>query len=381
MERTIQRSRSQRTRVLHIVHNLHHGGMERIIAELVRRASPSRFESHVLVLGYVGHFGEGLDKVSTLHIAPKMPKWSMLYPSALARQLGDIAPDVVHIHSGVLYKASLAASLARVPRQIYTDHGRQNPDPWLHRVLDARASRRVDVVVAVSDQLRDHLSSFLPYPSRICVVRNGVDTDSYTPGVEDELRGELGIAEGTPIIGSTGRFEPVKGYSVMIDAFARLIKEHNHGIAPALVLVGDGSERAVLEMAAKRHGVEQLVHFLGWRADIQRMSRGFTLFCMSSHSEGTSVSLLEAMSCGICPVVTDVGGNAAVLGTALEHRLVPPSDPQALASALLRGLQNAQERQRDAVVARQRIVEQFSLRAMVQQYEALYSAAQQPDAS
>jgi glycosyltransferase involved in cell wall biosynthesis len=296
----------------------------------------------------------------------------MLYPRALADQLEDIGPDVVHLHSGVLYKASLAASLAGIPRQIYTDHGRQNPDPWLNRAIDARASHRVDAVVAVSDALRDHLAKFLAYPKRICVVRNGVDTDSFAPGAVDDVRSELGIDPNAPIVASTGRFEPVKGYSVLIDAFASLVEQYDGDVVPVLVLVGDGSERSKLEEAASARGLASHIHFLGWRSDIQRLSRAFTLFCMSSHSEGTSVSLLEAMSCGICPVVTDVGGNAAVLGPSLAHRLVPAGNPEALASALHQALQDRAARERDAVIARQRIVDDFSLSAMVQQYEDLY---------
>ncbi|MEO9115204.1 MAG: glycosyltransferase, partial [Gemmatimonadaceae bacterium] len=132
---------TRRIRVMHIVNNLNYGGLERVVAELIQRTDGDRFESHVMALGYMGHFGEGLDGFATLHVAEPMSRFSMLRPLSLARQIATIAPDVVHLHSGVLYKASLAASMARVPRQIFTDHGRQNPDPWLHRTIDRRASR------------------------------------------------------------------------------------------------------------------------------------------------------------------------------------------------------------------------------------------------
>ena len=119
----------KKTRVMHIVNNLHYGGMERIVAEIARRTNSERFDTHVLALGYMGHFGDGLGKFATLHVAQPMPKSSMLYPRSLARQIASIAPHAVHLHSGVLYKASLAASIAKVPLQIYTDHGRQHPVP------------------------------------------------------------------------------------------------------------------------------------------------------------------------------------------------------------------------------------------------------------
>ncbi len=144
---------------------------------------------------------------------------------------------------------------------------------------------------------------------------------------------------------------------------------------PVLVLVGDGSERKLLEQSAAASGVADSVHFLGWRSDIERIARSFTLFSMSSHSEGTSVSLLEAMSSGLCPVVTSVGGNAAVLGDDLKHRLVPAADPDALARALAEALRNPEQLGRDARTARERVLQQFGLDAMVSSYEALYSRA------
>ena len=171
-----------------------------------------------------------------------------------------------------------------------------------------------------------------------------------------------------------GRLEPIKGYEVLIRAFAKLRSTWATSPAPVLVLVGDGSERAMLEQSAAALGIVDSVRFVGWRSDIERMTRAFTLFSMSSHSEGTSVSLLEAMSSGLCPVVTDVGGNAAVLGTELQHRLVPAADPDALALALSGAVRDSAARIRDAAAARQRVVNAFGLDAMVARYDALYTA-------
>lgn len=367
---------AQRIRVLHVLNNLNYGGMERIVGELVRRTDPQRFEVHLLALGFIGHFGEGLDEFATLHVAERLPRWSMLYPRILARQIGAIGPDVTHLHSGVFYKASLAARIAGVPHQIYTDHGRENPDPLLHRLIDSRASRRMNVIVSVSDQLAKHLATFVHDPSRIRVIRNGVDTERYAPQDDDaDFRSEIGIAPGVPVIGSIGRLEPIKGYEVMIHAFARLRAAWTTATPPLLVLVGDGRERQKLEHAASELGIRDSVHFVGWRSDIERITRAFTLFSMSSHSEGTSVSLLEAMSAGLCPVVTNVGGNAVVLGPELQHRLVAPASPDALASALAQALLDAPAREHDAAAARERVIQDFSLDSMVHSYESLYSQA------
>src|SRR5437762_4660924 len=100
-----------------------------LVADLVRRVDPARFDSHVLALRFLGRNARGLEPASRLHVAAPLPRWTMLWPRPLIRQIRELAPDVVHTHSGVWYKASLAARWAGVPRLIHTDHGRPYPDP------------------------------------------------------------------------------------------------------------------------------------------------------------------------------------------------------------------------------------------------------------
>jgi glycosyltransferase involved in cell wall biosynthesis len=98
----------------------------------------------------------------------------------------------------------------------------------------------------------------------------------------------------------------------------------------------------------------------------------FDVFTLSSWSEGTSLGLLEAMSSGVCPIVTDVGGSPAVLGERLYHRLVPPGDAMALATAWRDALAHPARRASDGAVARARVQEAFALETMVREYERIY---------
>ena len=367
----------QRTRVLHVIQNLNYGGMERLVVDIVRGANRARFDCHVLALQYLGRYAGDLGDSATLHLSPPLPRWSMLWPAPLTRQMERIAPDVVHTHSGVWYKASLAARRAGVPRLIHTEHGRGRPDPWRARLLDRLAARRTDTVVAVSDELAEQLAAtIVSRRRRIRVVHNGVDTERFRPRPDSgALREELGLSSAVPIIGSVGRLEPIKGYDVMIEAFARLHALRDEEPRPVLVLGGEGSERPRLQALAATLGVDRFVRFLGWRDDIHDLHSAFTIFTLSSRSEGTSVSLLEAMSAGLCPVVTDVGGNAMVLGDALRHRLVPAERPDALATAWLDALAAPSRRTADAAAARARVDDAFRLDAMVRRYEELYEVA------
>jgi glycosyltransferase involved in cell wall biosynthesis len=363
-----------RLRVLHVVQNLNYGGMERVLADLIQGLDPERFDLHVLTLQYRGRFSEGLERFATLHQSPSLPRFTMVFPSRLARVFAAIAPHIVHTHSGVWYKGSLAARAAGVPRVMHTEHGRKSPDPWTDRMIDRLASRRTDVVVAVSAVLESHLRSrVVSRRCRVRLVSNGIDTGLYAPRDAARLRAEFGLGTDVGVLGSVGRLEPIKGYDVMIRAYAELLSTWDSRPRPVLLLAGDGSERDRLGRLASELGVEAGVRFLGWRDDTVDLLNLFDVFTLASRSEGTSISLLEAMSTGRCPVVTDVGGNATLLGEDLRHRLVPAEEPAALAAAWHRALVSAAERRQDGSVARARVVEQFGVRAMVDGYASLYS--------
>ncbi len=365
-------------RVLHVVLNLEAGGLERLVVDLANRLDRDQFESHVLVLQYPGRHADELRSDVTLHTAPRSSKWSMLRPASLTRAIRTIRPDLVHTHSGVWHKASLAARGAGVTRTIHTDHGRVFPDPWRDRITDVLAARRTDVVVAVSEPLGEYMHRALRVPiSKLRVVQNGVNVDDGAPGGDGRaIRAELGLYETTPVIGSVGRLDSIKGYDVLIEAYGRLREGWTGVCPPVLVIAGDGPERLRLreQVASLDENIRGDVHLLGWRTDVSDLLAAFDIFALASHSEGTSVSLLEAMSARVCPVVTDVGGNAMVLGNELCHRLVPPGDPTALARGLSDAVRYPGARRHDANRARARVEVRFSLSAMVRRYENLYLA-------
>jgi len=378
------------TRVLHIVLNLQAGGLERLVVDLATRADRGRFESHVLALQFAGRHADALAGIAEVHVLPRQSRWSMAYPQTLINELRRLAPDVVHTHSGVWYKGAIAARLAGVPRVIHTDHGRPLPDRWRDRATDALAARATDVVVAVSAPLAAYMRRRLGVPAaRLRIIRNGVDTSAYSPACDGNacaaigrnrsaLRRELGISSDTPIIGSVGRLDAVKGYDALIDAFAAL-GARREGQSPALVIAGDGPELDALRVrvASLPANRARAIHLLGWRRDVDRVLSAFDVFAMASLSEGTSVSLLEAMSAGVCPVVSAVGGTPDVLGATLAHRLVPRGAGAAFVSTLSRALddtlENPERREADGLRARARVASVFDLATMIGAYEGLYT--------
>lgn len=364
---------SSRIRVLHCIQNLNYGGMERVLSDLVHGVDPAVFDPHVLTLQYRGRYGEGLGAVATLHDGPKQSSVSMLVPRALTATIAAIRPDVVHLHSGVWYKAARASRRAGVPRIVYTEHGRKPPpEPWLNRTLDGIAARLTDAIVAVSDATATQLREGPGVPlDRLQVIRNGIDTRRFAPG-ESAFRASRGLSDDTVLLGSVGRLEPVKGYDTLLRALRRLLDRSDLDRPVHLVLAGDGSLRGHLEALAGELGLGEHVTFLGWWDDPEGLLQALDVFVLTSLSEGTSISLLEAMSSGCCPVVTRVGGNPDVLGPDLQHRLVPSRDPEAVAEGLARAVLDTEARTADGRVGRRRVEDAFAVSGMVEAYSRVY---------
>lgn len=364
-----------RVRVTHIVHDLHGGGMESLVAAMARRFAGTRIVMSAITLrGRPGNVGSSIRHLlDQYHVIKPIPGLSMAVPLGLVRRLRATRPDVVHIHSA-WYKAALAAHVASVDLVIYTEHGREHDDPPIKRWLERRAARWTDIVVPVSDRLNLYLRTVLGVlPERLRTIENGIDTDVFAPGeASPALRAKLGIPEGASVLGSVGRLEPVKAYQRLMDAFATLRAEPRLGRPLVLVICGHGSQREALESHARALGVADAVRLPGWVDTPAEFYRLLDVFALTSLSEGTSVSLLEAMACGIAPVVTNVGSNAALLGPELADQVVPVGDHEAFVRAALATLASRERRAEVGGVARRRVVTRYSLDRFLAEYEQLY---------
>ena len=361
---------TRRIRVLHVVRNLNDGGMERVVADLARTADPGVFDVHVMTLGQFGRFARDAGPHTALHRPPHMTRFSLVRPAALAGAVRRIAPNIVHAHSGTWYKTARASRLVGVP-VVYTDHGRHFPDPWSNRYLDRRAARITDRVVAVSRVLGDYLVARLGVaPEKIEVVPNGIDLrqlDARLAAVSVPARDDR------IVFGTVGRVERVKGYDVLLAALAQWPADAPRATT---LIAGDGSERRTLEALARRLDLGDRVRFVGWVEEPERFYQLLDAFVLPSRSEGTSISLLEAMAAGRPPIATDVGGNGDVLGDELREWLVRPGDPAALVAKMVAMARSAELRRQLGAAARARILASYDLSRTAERYaEVYYSVA------
>jgi glycosyltransferase involved in cell wall biosynthesis len=183
------------------------------------------------------------------------------------------------------------------------------------------------------------------------------------------LRERLGFAPGDFVIGTVGRFDPIKNLPMLVRSLAEVM---NRQPGVRGLLVGDGPEFPRIRAMLRELGIESRVCLTGYRDDARLLAQCMDLFVLSSFSEGTSMALLEAMAAGVPVAVTAVGGNPEIVTGGVTGWVVPSDDVAALTAAMLQALGDDAARQRYADDARRRFEQRFLLPRMINHYRDLY---------
>jgi sugar transferase (PEP-CTERM/EpsH1 system associated) len=362
-----------KAKVLHLIWALDLGGAERQVVEIVRRLDRSRFEPLVGCLVKKGRWGEALQRegVRVVEFA-KRPGLDLRLLGRLARLLREERVSVVHTHAFTAATwGRLAAAVARTPVVIAHEHSAFSLDSWHRRLVDRALVPTTDRWVAVSQALARDLVRQEGLPrSRVVVVRNGIPLPA-PEGLRRAaaLRDEWRSGRFHTLVGTVGRLEVRKGLEVFLQAMAVLAPSH-----PTLraVVVGEGPMGGRLEDQARELGLGDRVLFTGRRDDVPEVLGALDIFALPSHTEGLSISLLEAAASGLPIVATDVGGNPEVVEDGVTGLLVPPGDPDAFAAGLARILETPGGGGELGARAAERVRARFSAESMVGQIEDLY---------
>jgi glycosyltransferase involved in cell wall biosynthesis len=202
------------------------------------------------------------------------------------------------------------------------------------------------------------------------VILNGMDPLPGAGGTDGAAkRRELGWTAGRPVVGAIARLHRQKGVAHLIRAAARVLETRSEVL---FAVVGDGPQGQKLREEARALGLGEAFVFLGERTDAAAILAGFDLFVLPSLWEGLPFVLIEAAALGRPIIASAVDGVPEVITDSVTGILVPPADPAALASAILRLLEDRELAGRLGARARALIPPRFPLRRMIEQTEALY---------
>jgi glycosyltransferase involved in cell wall biosynthesis len=360
-----------RLRVAHVTLGLDVGGQEKLLVEFARCADRRRFDLHFVSLGGRGVLADDLEShgwpVTTLGEPSGFRPGLVLRLAHLFRQQRI---DIVHTHDERphIYGA-FAARLAGARRLIHTrHHGMGDRLTPRQAGLVRFAARLTDRFVCVSaDSARQAVRQGVS-PRIVRTLPNGIDLARFDP---PETR------DGGPVV-TVARLSPEKDITTLLRAAALAVAEDP---SFRLEIAGDGPCGAELRRTASHLGLDGCVHFHGQVRDVRALLARAGLFVLSSLTEGVSLTLLEAMACGLAVVATHVGGNPEVVADGETGLLTPPGDPAALARAMLRLRRDDGERRRLEQAGRRRVERCFDVRRMTGAYEGMYFGRDGPTGS
>lgn len=375
-------------KVLHIITRLSVGGAPQNMLAVAGGLDRDRYE--VSILCGTGDPSEGdlKDRAAAVGIPVRVvrglqreiaPLKDALTFWRLFRLIREGGYQIVHTHiskAGVLGR--LAAAAAGVPVVLHTYHGdvfQSYFSPFKSRLLlalEQAAAAVSDRLIEVSRAtLRRHVAYGVAPPGRFVVIPNGIDLTPFDRPAPDagEARATLGLPLKAPVVGTVAALVPVKRLDVLLSAMETVL----HRLPDAaLVIVGDGNQRPLLEGRAGAPPLCGRVRFLGLRHDIPALMPAFDALVLSSDEEGCPTSPIEAMAAGRPVVATDVGGVSEVVRHGENGLLVPRRDPEALADAILSLLRSPDRARAMGLRGRQIAQERFDARRMVERVDALY---------
>ena len=366
--------------IAHVIHHLHIGGLENGLINLINRIPRDRYRHAIVCMDDYSDFRERLQRddveLFALHKKPgrdPATKWR------LYRLLRQLKPDILHSRNLSGLDALLPAMLAGVKHRVHGEHGRDIDDldgsnrklQWLRRLHRPL----VEHYIPLSRDLERYLVEKIGVSTeRITQIYNGVDTERFRPARD----GKTALPEGfrgddTVVIGTVGRFQPVKDQMNLAKAFIRMLNNTPSLAARVrLVMIGDGPLHTTVLETLKQAGYEALVWAPGPRNDVNALLPAMDLFVLPSLAEGISNTVLEAMACGLPVVATAVGGNPELVANGVTGYLVPPANTESLADALEQYLVDPQRLATEGIASRKRAEELFSIDAMIENYLSVY---------
>ena len=358
--------------VIHVVASLNFGGVEKRMEMLARSAALGAWQHRFCAIGNGGAAEKRIKDmgapVDCLGVSVAIPSIRSIW--LLFCTFRRLRPQVVHTYGAEAnFHGLIAARLAGVPVRIAEEIGipsHSDRARWVFRQIYRSARRVIGIAAPVKRWLVE--SHEVPDWKALTIEHQPVEmpNDATSSPGEDGKRFRMIFV---------GRLESVKNPIILLDAMARIQQE-----MPAEIwLVGDGSQRSMLEKRAVELGVNERVHMLGYRECPADFVSQCDLFVQPSLSEGFSRALVEAMGCGVPVLASAVGGAPEII----DHGRTGWLLEQPTVEQLVADIRNVwMNRERLALVGRagrESVLKRFEPTAYLQELEALYGGLRNSD--
>lgn len=276
--------------------------------------------------------------------------------------------DVVHTHSsktGVLGR--VASKLAGVKKVVHTVHGfsfpaaQSKPSYLLYFFLEWFAKFFTDVLIVLNQTDADIAIKKLGYDKKkVFIVPNGVDIAQFRPVTKSFDNEKLNII-------MVGRLWRQKDPETLLRAAISVLK-NNYNIS--LTFVGDGELKNNMQAASIDY--RDSIKFNGWCDNISELLSESDLFVLPSLWEGMPLAILEALSCGVACVVSDIPGNNDLISNGFNGYLFPAGDDSKLANIIINYINNPSKLREHSINSRQFIESDYSLNVRNEKIKNIY---------
>jgi glycosyltransferase involved in cell wall biosynthesis len=358
------RSGESRIGILEILGNCTVGGMETHVQRIVERFPADRFRVTFLC-PYESLFTRELRASGLPVFITSMrddPAWQSIQVVTQLINTRDI--DVVHTHLPSAHVLGGIAGKCAGVSVVATIHGMNITalDFQVHKII---GSHLITVCQAAYAEALTMGAAF----DLVTLIRNGVDCSRFNGDRKAvDFRREIELPEATPVIGYVGRFAHEKAPELFVATAEVVARRHSE---VHFVMLGEGPLSGKVSDMIDSSPNRARWHLPGVRRAIEDVYPAIDILVLSSRQEGTPLVLLEAMAAERAVVATDVGGVSEIVEAGTTGLVVMPGDYEALADSCVTLLLDRERRKRMGRMARQRVLEHFSLDATARQTAAL----------
>ena len=336
-------------RVAHVLNSMGLGGVPPVVYHLLRTLPPERYNCYLYVLtpctDHQDVRSAQVERFRDLGVSVSFPDrdgQKFYVVAELCQWIIRDQIDILHTHS---YKPNLYGRLAGIlcnagALKIIGHYHNQYDNKWDSDgtlICDRLLARFSDRLIACSVSVRQHIAERVGVPlEQIELLLNGVEMDRFTAHHDPvTVKAEFGIPSDCKVVGVVGRISEQKAQDDFIKA-ARIISQHEP--ETVFLIVGATENPALLERLRRlttELGLDDKVRFIGYVADIPKIYAALDVLVVPSRWEGFGLVLVEAMAAGKPIVATHVGAIPEVVADGETALLVPPSDPPAIAAAVV----------------------------------------------
>lgn len=286
--------------------------------------------------------------------------------------LRSVRPRIFHANLNWILSCTYgitAAFLAGVKTIVATQHLYGEMETRRQTLIQRFVSLVVDRYIAVSNDIAHQLKKDIFFSSKVQVVHNGIltndfaSTDPRSGKTEQTIRKDS--KQNPEIILTVARLVEQKGLQYLLKAIPLVP-------GPLFLFAGDGPDRDDMERDIKELNIGNRVRILGYRDDIPELLSECSAFVLPSLYEGHPLSVMEAMAAGRPVIASDIKGIDEIIVNGVSGYLVPPRNPEALASAIRKLTQDKELAGRIAEAGRQRIEGEFSADTMANKVTGIY---------